>query len=123
MIDQRTRKEKDEPTLSIRIPGAGIADERAHEERAERDVVFETADLSVRYGSNVAVRGVSMKIEANDITALIGPSGCGKSTLIRCFNRMNDLIAGAVVSGNVIYRAHDLYEADVDPDEVRRRIG
>ena len=118
MIDQRTRTKRDEPTLSIRIPGAGIADERAHEGRAERDVVFETAELSVRYGSNVAVRGVSMKIEASDITALIGPSGCGKSTLIRCFNRMNDLIPGAVVSGKVIYRTHDLYEDDVDPVEV-----
>jgi phosphate transport system ATP-binding protein len=123
MIDQRTRTKKDEPTLSIRIPSAGISGEQARAERAERDVVFETADLSVRYGSNVAVKGVSMKIEAGDITALIGPSGCGKSTLIRCFNRMNDLIPGAVVSGKVVYRTHDLYEEDVDPVEVRRRIG
>jgi phosphate transport system ATP-binding protein len=66
---------------------------------------------------------VTMKISGGDITALIGPSGCGKSTLIRCLNRMNDLIPTAVVSGKVVYRAHDLYGEDVDPVEVRRRIG
>ncbi|MGZ4105303.1 MAG: phosphate ABC transporter ATP-binding protein PstB [Actinomycetota bacterium] len=107
----------------MRPPSRDVADERIDGERPQRDIVFETADLSVRYGATVAVRGVSMRIAANDITALIGPSGCGKSTLIRCFNRMNDLIPGAVVSGKVAYRAQDLYADDVDPVEVRRRIG
>src|SRR5258708_39390185 len=78
---------------------------------------------AVGWGSRVAVGGVSVRIEGRGITALIGPSGCGKSTLIRCFNRMNDLIPGAVVSGKVVYRTHDLYEDEVDPVEVRRRIG
>src|SRR5947208_5991523 len=114
---------RDEQAVRIRVPGMDVADQRVNAERPERDLVFETTDLSVRYGPNVAVRGISMKISAGDITALIGPSGCGKSTLIRCFNRMNDLIPGAVVSGKVVYRSHDLYEDDVDPVEVRRRIG
>ena len=59
----------------------------------------------------------------NTVTAFIGPSGCGKSTFIRCFNRMNDLIPGAKVSGTVLYHGEDLYARDVDPVEVRRRIG
>ena len=64
-----------------------------------------------------------MRIAANKITAIIGPSGCGKSTLIRTFNRMNDLIPSARVSGRALYRGTDLYGSDVDPVEVRRRIG
>jgi phosphate transport system ATP-binding protein len=122
MIDQDTRV-KDEPVVTMRIPGPGIVGAKADELRPDKDIVFEVADLSVRYGANVAVRDVTMKVSANDITALIGPSGCGKSTLIRCLNRMNDLIPGAAVSGKVVYRAQDLYSSDVDPVEVRRRIG
>ena len=87
------------------------------------DIVFRTQDLAVRYGSVLAVRGVSMDIAANRITAIIGPSGCGKSTLIRCFNRMNDLIPSATVEGTVTYRGEDMYGPHVDPVEVRRRIG
>ena len=86
-------------------------------------VVLEMGGLSVWYGSSPALRDISLRIPRNQITALIGPSGCGKSTLLRCFNRMNDLIPGAVVSGSVRYHGRDLYAADVDPVEVRRRIG
>jgi phosphate transport system ATP-binding protein len=64
-----------------------------------------------------------MQIRKNYVTAFIGPSGCGKSTFIRCFNRMNDLVPGAVVAGNVLYHGQDLYGSGVDPVEVRRRIG
>jgi len=85
--------------------------------------VFEVRDLSVFYGSFPAVRGITMDIQRNRITALIGPSGCGKSTLIRCFNRMNDLISGAHVEGSIAYGGIDLYGPDVDAVEVRRRIG
>jgi len=122
VIDQRSAK-RDERRVSIRVPGRDVVGERIPEERPERDVVFETVDLTVRYGANVAVRDVTLKIAAGDITALIGPSGCGKSTLIRCFNRMNDQIPSAVVEGKVTYRAQDLYARDVDPVEVRRLIG
>jgi phosphate transport system ATP-binding protein len=85
--------------------------------------VFDIQDVSVSYGSALAVSEVSMSIVRNEITALIGPSGCGKSTLLRCFNRMNDLIAGARVEGKVIFEGVDLYGHEVDPIEVRRRIG
>jgi phosphate transport system ATP-binding protein len=85
--------------------------------------VFETDALSVFYGSTMAVSDIKMAINGGEITALIGPSGCGKSTLLRCFNRMNDLIAGARVEGTVRYEGVDLYGPDIDPIEVRRRIG
>jgi phosphate transport system ATP-binding protein len=86
-------------------------------------IVFSTRDLGVSYGGSVAVEKVNLDIRAGEITALIGPSGCGKSTVLRCFNRMNDLIAGATVNGTVLYHGEDLYGRDVDPVEVRRRIG
>ncbi|MEO7429956.1 MAG: phosphate ABC transporter ATP-binding protein PstB, partial [Acidimicrobiales bacterium] len=78
---------------------------------------------SVLYGSFRAVRDVSMEVRRNEITAFIGPSGCGKTTVLRCFNRMNDLIEGARVEGLLRYHGVDLYGSDVNPVEVRRRIG
>ena len=85
--------------------------------------VFRVQDLSVSYSDVPAVSGVSLDVFERKITALIGPSGCGKSTLIRCFNRMNDLIPTAQVAGSIRYHGHDLYDPQVDPVEVRRRIG
>lgn len=87
------------------------------------DPVFDLRDAAVHYGSFPAVSGVSMAIPRKEITALIGPSGCGKSTLLRSFNRMNDLIPGARVSGTFSYNGEDIYAPEVDPVEVRRRIG
>lgn len=87
------------------------------------DVVFGIDRLSVAYGSNVAVKDVSLEIYKNLITAVIGPSGCGKSTFIRCLNRMNDLVPGVKVEGSILYHGEDLYGAAADPVEVRRRIG
>ncbi len=92
-------------------------DDRGHE------VVFDVDGLAVRYSGALALDGVTLQIRKNFVTAFIGPSGCGKSTFIRCFNRMNDLIPGAVVEGRVLYHGRDLYGSGVDPVEVRRRIG
>jgi phosphate transport system ATP-binding protein len=80
-------------------------------------------DLAVSYSGKVALDDVSIDVHRNTVTAFIGPSGCGKSTFIRCFNRMNDLIPGARVEGRVLYHGQDLYGSDVDPVEIRRRIG
>jgi len=88
-----------------------------------REVVFNVEGLSVSYGGALALDGVSLEIRKSFVTAFIGPSGCGKSTFIRCFNRMNDLIPGAVVAGRILYHGRDLYGSNVDPVEVRRRIG
>jgi phosphate transport system ATP-binding protein len=85
--------------------------------------VFTVEDLDVHYGSSVALKGVTMEIRPRRITAIIGPSGCGKSTLIRCFNRMNELIPGARVSGEIRYHGENIYAQGVDPVMVRRRIG
>jgi phosphate transport system ATP-binding protein len=85
--------------------------------------VLETRDLVVRYGDNPAVRGISLAISERRITAIIGPSGCGKSTLLRTLNRMNDFVPTVRIEGEILYRGLDLYAPDVDPVEVRRRIG
>jgi phosphate transport system ATP-binding protein len=93
------------------------------ESSVEREVVLDVRDLAVYYGAFRAVHDVALPIRQNEITALIGSSGCGKTTVLRTLNRMNDLIEGARVEGSVRYHGVDLYGPDVDPVEVRRRIG
>jgi len=85
--------------------------------------VLEARNVSVYYGDTHAVKEISMRVPANRVVALIGPSGCGKSTLLRCFNRMNELVEGARVEGEVLFQGQNLYAPEVDPVEVRRRIG
>lgn len=84
---------------------------------------IESQNMSVFYGSFRAVKDISLQFPKNKITALIGPSGCGKSTVLRSFNRMNDLVATARVEGEVLYQGNNIYNHNVDPVEVRRRIG
>jgi phosphate transport system ATP-binding protein len=88
-----------------------------------REIVFDVRGMDVFYGDFQAVKNISLPIYGNQITALIGPSGCGKTTVLRCLNRMNDLIDGARVQGQVLYHGVDLYDTRVDPVEVRRRVG
>ena len=90
---------------------------------AVADPIFYVSDVRVFYGEHRAIRDVTLSIQRNEITALIGPSGCGKSTFIRCLNRMNDLIPTARVEGHVVYHGEDLYDARIDPVQVRKRIG
>jgi phosphate transport system ATP-binding protein len=85
--------------------------------------IVSTMDLNVYYGSFHAVGNVTFDVPKNQITALIGPSGCGKSTVLRCLNRMNDLVPGARVEGQIRYHGVDINAPNVDPVEVRRRIG
>jgi phosphate transport system ATP-binding protein len=85
--------------------------------------VFELNDVSVYYGDFRAVRDINLRLERNRITALIGPSGSGKSSLLRTLNRMNDLVPGARVTGQIMYNGEDIYDPEVDAVEVRRRIG
>src|SRR5215212_10102258 len=100
-------------------------DVRQGEERAgsTRDVVFDATDVSVFYGDFRAVRDLTVSVYEHEIVALIGPSGCGKTTFLRCLNRMNDLIEGARVEGDIRYHGIDLYDERVDAVEVRRRVG
>lgn len=110
-----------------RDPESGVtAPETASKGRSTPELgepVFDVSGLSIVYGTNRAVRDVNLKVGPQQITAMIGPSGCGKSTVLRTLNRMNDLIPGARVEGRVTYHGEDLYAPEVDPIEVRRRIG
>ncbi|MFV2100953.1 phosphate ABC transporter ATP-binding protein PstB [Micromonospora sp. LOL_024] len=108
------------PAVSISAVGGN---ETAGRQPTSTVPVMELNGVDVFYGGYQAVRDTSMPIQEKQITAMIGPSGCGKSTILRSLNRMNDLIPGARVTGSVTYHGQDLYAKDVDPIEVRRRIG
>jgi phosphate transport system ATP-binding protein len=84
---------------------------------------IEVKNLNVYYGNFLAVKDVNLKIDRRKITAMIGPSGCGKSTVLRALNRMNDLVAVAHSEGEVLFHGQNIYEAGVDPVEVRKHIG
>ena len=84
---------------------------------------IDVSDLDIYYRDFLAVEGVTIPIAARSVTALIGPSGCGKSTFLRSLNRMHEVIPGARVEGKIIIDGNDLYDADVDPVDVRRQIG
>jgi phosphate transport system ATP-binding protein len=90
---------------------------------ADSQPKVEARDLSVYYGDATAIDRVNIDIPRNQVTALIGPSGCGKSTFLRCLNRMNDHIAGARITGRVVIDGEDVYGDDVDPVDLRRRVG
>jgi phosphate transport system ATP-binding protein len=96
---------------------------RSNDSTFSKEKVFELKGVDVLYSGVTAVKAVSMDIHRKDVTALIGPSGCGKSTLLRCFNRMNDLIPGAEVRGEILYHGEDLYGPGVDPVQARKLIG
>ncbi len=84
---------------------------------------FDLTDVSVTYGTDTVVAGVTMGIEPSSVTALIGPSGCGKSTLLRCLNRMNDEIGNVTVGGRILLDGVDINDRAVDPVELRIRVG
>ena len=84
---------------------------------------LEINNLNVYYGAFRAIKNVDMRIREKTVTALIGPSGCGKSTFLRCLNRMNDLIVGTSIQGEVIFENQNIYHTDVDATEIRSRIG
>lgn len=85
--------------------------------------IIEVRRVNFYYGGFQALTDITMDFEKNRVTALIGPSGCGKSTLLRLFNRMNDLIDGTRVEGAIIFEGKNIYSAEVDPVEIRQRIG
>ena len=115
------------------LRGAGLADEpvpelEADEERSsvsvpDEEPIFDIRDLSLWYGEKRALNDISMRIPKQRITAFIGPSGCGKSTLLRCLNRLNDLIGGVRIDGQVIFEGLDVYDPQLDVNLLRKRIG
>jgi phosphate transport system ATP-binding protein len=89
----------------------------------QHEIALSVSNLNVYYGAFHALENISLDIPARQITAIIGPSGCGKSTFLRCFNRMNDLVASARVEGAVLFYGQNIYDPKVNPVEVRRHIG
>jgi len=122
-MSQESMLAREERTGPAALAEVAARDGVQTQPRMDEKPVFSVRDLNVHYGKNIALKGVSLDIRPRRITAIIGPSGCGKSTLIRCFNRMNELIPGARVEGQVLYHGEDIYGAGVDPVVVRRHIG
>jgi len=87
------------------------------------DMIIRTKNVDFYYGACRALTDVTLDFEKNRVTALIGPSGCGKSTLLRLLNRMNDLIEGTRVEGEILFEGRNIYAPDTDPVEIRQRIG
>ena len=86
-------------------------------------VILESKDLHLYYGETEALKGINMKIYQNEITALIGPSGCGKSTFLKTLNRMNDLVEGVRITGDVTFKGQNILDKSVDVTQLRRQIG
>lgn len=91
--------------------------------QSSESAILTAKNVSVSYHGVLALQGVNLAILPKQITGFIGPSGCGKSTLLRCFNRLNDLVQGAEVSGKITFNGQDLYHESINPIEIRRRIG
>jgi phosphate transport system ATP-binding protein len=87
------------------------------------EYAIETENMDIYYGNFRAVKETNLQVEQKKITAIIGPSGCGKSTVLRSFNRMNDFIPGARVTGKVLFHSENIYDPAVDPVQIRQRIG
>jgi len=117
------RPERPRSTLTSDATAAESVQSEDPIRQPPEDTVFRLRDVGLWYGAKHAISDISLDIPVNRVTALIGPSGCGKSSLLRCLNRMNDLIPSARVEGTVEYHGADIYAKNVDPVEVRRRIG
>jgi phosphate transport system ATP-binding protein len=89
----------------------------------EHHVIIETVNLNLFYSDFHALKGINFKAHKNTVTALIGPSGCGKSTFLRLFNRMNDLIDNVSITGQVFLNGNEIYDRNLDVDELRKKIG
>ena len=90
---------------------------------ANEKIVFSTKDLNLFYGSKQALKNIDLSVAEHRVTAFIGPSGCGKSTLLRCFNRMNDLVDGVRIEGQILLGENDIHHPRVDVSNLRRQVG
>ena len=112
-----------EPDANTKMPTSENLEPEPADAMDFSDPLFALENVSFWYGSKQALGDITIKLPVNRVTALIGPSGCGKTTLLRCLNRMNELIPGVRLTGQVAYHGQDIYASDIDPVEVRRRIG
>jgi phosphate transport system ATP-binding protein len=121
--DQEAGKAEEALASPQKLVEQSRAEKQSIGEIRAREVMFTINDVKVSYNGVAAVRDIKFDIYDKTITALIGPSGCGKSTLIRCLNRTNDLIPTASVEGEILYHGQNMYGAEIDAVEVRKRIG
>ncbi|WP_254531334.1 phosphate ABC transporter ATP-binding protein PstB [Natrinema gelatinilyticum] len=127
MTNKQMTSSETEPTDDQPAPTPGtdtlVTDSDAGERTTTDRTLLEARDLDVYYGDEQALRGVDIEIPEKQVTAVIGPSGCGKSTFLRCINRMNDLVDAARVDGELLFDGKNVYDDDVDPVALRRKIG
>lgn len=116
----KLKAKEDNTTIPFRGQVTSAADLASN---SEYENIFECKDVHLHYGKFEAIKGISMNIPANQVTAFIGPSGCGKSTFIRCFNRMNDLIDDVKITGEIKMRGEDIYGPNIDVVKLRTEVG
>ncbi|MFB6153964.1 MAG: phosphate ABC transporter ATP-binding protein PstB [Halodesulfurarchaeum sp.] len=116
------REEEDDAIITTE-PTEALDERDSRGWAGDADTIISAEHLDVYYGDVQAIRDVSIDIPENQVTAIIGPSGCGKSTFLRCINRMNDLVESARVEGRLLFEGKNVYDEDVDPVVLRRRIG
>jgi len=118
----RSGTDADDDTLIETNVTAAVGDDEGRSP-GSLDPVVEARNVTVSYGDERALRDVTMSIPRKGVTAIVGPSGCGKSTFLRCINRMNDLVDSARVEGEILLDGKNVYDDDVDPVALRRRVG
>ncbi len=116
---QKTASARRTHSIDISAIGSGSKNLRIENE----EIAMCVNDLQLHYGEKRALHGINMQIPKKRVTAFIGPSGCGKSTLLRCFNRMNDLVDGCRIDGEVLIDDQNIYQRAVDVADLRRRVG
>jgi len=107
----------------FRSPRGSFASSTHEVDVADHGTALKSRGLHLYYGDTHALKGIDLEMPEREITALIGPSGCGKSTFLRCFNRMNDMIEGVRVEGEVVVEGMDVHRPDVDLERLRKRVG
>jgi phosphate transport system ATP-binding protein len=125
-IDQEfaANESTDDPTTDDMVAGTDVSESVASSGATmHRDTVVSAENVSVWYNDDQALKDITLDIPEKQVTAMIGPSGCGKSTFLRCINRMNDMIDAARVDGDLYLRGKNVYDDDVDPVALRRRVG
>ncbi|WP_136601002.1 phosphate ABC transporter ATP-binding protein PstB [Salinigranum halophilum] len=120
---ESTASETADPTEEDMLVQTDVSESVEQARRPPAKTVIRAEGIDVYYNDVQALDGISMEIPENRVTAMIGPSGCGKSTFLRCVNRMNDLVDAARVEGNLYLRGKNVYDDDVDPVALRRRVG
>jgi len=110
-------------TILTTIQEEKVFKQKPNPQTIDVNAKMQSINLNAWFGSKQVLKNINLNVKANAVTAIIGPSGCGKSTLIRCFNRMHELSAGAKMTGQVLLDGENIYEKQVDPVQIRRRVG